>query len=385
MPSTGSSHDLLTSDRTKEPATEMKTMNRLWSWIICSALLVVAACGGAEEGGATTSESTPPTSASIRESTPTTPAPQSESFTVANDLVYMTGDERFRNGEELVDVLIPADSAGPWPVVVVLHGDPRVVGKRWSMPMATELATQGRMVFVPDWGHTSTQWQSEGTLREQWDSLVAQLRCAVVFAKSTAPEYGGDADHITVIGYSAGGNAALMAAMSDIQPTEACVTPGPGIDPQGAVSIEGDLLIGAPVWDQEFADDPEAFYSLSPWRLLDADDQFPVHILAAADTMGAQRSLAGLDPYSSFLATRHTDIDLIAELEELGILDDGVFSNLEAQNWAYRTLLDAGYEATWTLLPESRHANIGDPNWAMSDQAWQLAVETILNAEHPPG
>lgn len=248
------------------------------------------------------------------------------------------------------------------------------------MPMATELAGLGRVVFVPDWGHTTAQWQSEGTLREQFDSLVAELRCAVAAARATASDYGGDPDHLTVMGYSAGANAALMAAMSDIEPSEFCVVSGPGVSPQAVVAIEGDLLIGAPQWDQELADDPDSFYSFSPWRWLNTNDEFPVHILAVTNALSRT---TGSDPQGSFLATRHTDIDLIAELEGMGILDDGSLSSTEANQWAYQTLLDAGYTTTFALLSDSRHAMAGDRNWAMSDQAWQLAIDTVLNAEHP--
>lgn len=358
-------------------------MSSLRNWGTWSTLLVLAACGGTWGTGTTPTETTgSPTT--IHEPTAASAAvSESESPTVVSDLVYISGDERFRDGQELMDVLIPSHADGPWPVVVVLHGDPRFAGKQWSMPMATELAHQERVAFVVDWGHTTSEWQSEGSLREQWDSLVAELRCAVLFAKANAAEYSGDPNHLTVIGYSAGGNAALMAAMSDLEPLETCVTPGPGVDPQAAISIEGDLLLGAPVWDQEFIEDPEAFYSLTPWRLLNPDDQFPVHILAVDNTIGVERNLAGVDPYDTFLATRHSDIDLIAELSNMGILDDDKFSNLEAQHWAHQTLLGARYMTSWTVLPESRHANLGDPKWAMSDQAWQLAIDTILNAEDP--
>lgn len=362
------------------------TLALLRNWAVLAALLGLTACTAAGDGSGTIPPATAVTTTSIAATTTSSEtASRTETLVAAGGLEYVSGDERFRGSHELVDVLVPPDLGGPWPVVLVLHGDPLFAGRQWSMPMAWELARQGRVVFVPDWGHTALEWRSQASLREQWDYLVAELRCAVAFTKAIAPEYGGDPDHITVAGYSAGGNAALMAAMSDLEPLDTCVTPGPAVDPQAAVSIEGDLLIGAPAWDQEFADDPETFYSLAPWRLLEPDDRLPVHILAAADTVGAERSLVGADPYTTFLATRHTDIDLIAELDEMDFLDDGIFSNLEAQEWAYRAFLDAGYETTWTVLPDSRHANIGDRNWAMSDQSWQLAVDAILDAESTAG
>jgi acetyl esterase/lipase len=338
--------------------------------------LLVSCANGA---GSNSSEAVP--SSTTDSSTTSVVAEGTVDPDVVENLVYHEGDQRFLASEGLVDVVVPA-SGGPWPVVVVLHGDPRFAGKRWSMPMATELAQEGRLVFVPDWGHTSSEWESEATLQQQWDSLVAELRCALLFAEATAVEYGGDPDHVTVMGYSAGGNAALMTATSDMEPLERCAASGPVVDPQAVVSIEGDLLIGAPDWDQEFADNPDTFYSFAPWRNLDEDDRFPIHILAAEDTLGAERSLAGADPYTTFLADRHTDIDLIAELDAMGVLDDDTFSNQEAQHWAYQALLDAGYQATWALLTDSHHASAGSRNWAMSDEAWQLTIDTVVNAEN---
>lgn len=286
--------------------------------------------------------------------------------------VYHSGDDRFVGGDSKLHVVVPT-SDGPWPIVVVLHGNPSTSSNEWSMPIARAIGEQGRVVFVPNWGHTSTEWQSEGTWGEEGDLVVAEVLCAVAFAKATATDYGGDPDHVTVMGYSAGGNAALMAAMSDLDPLDACVVPGPGVEPQAVVILEADALLSSPVFDPAFADDPETFYAFTPWRNLDPDDPFPIRVLAA-DTrdVSAERSV---EDDRSWVDLRHVDITLEAALDAMGVFDDGVFTFLEGNEWTYQTLVDAGYDTTWVLLPDSRHT-------AMSPHAWQLTIDTVLNAEN---
>ena len=46
------------------------------------------------------------------------------------------------------------------------------------------------------------------------------------------------------------------------------------------------------------------------------------------------------------------------------------------------TLVAAGYVTTWLLLPDSHHASGYEADdWGMSPQAWQLTIDTVLNAE----
>jgi acetyl esterase/lipase len=320
--------------------------------------------------------------------TATTEAPTTAATSVAVEpvvevevvpgVVYHSGDERFQNAEQEMDVVAPT-SGGPWPVVVAFHGGG--VSKEWSMPMSTAIAEQGRVVFVPNHAHTSVEWRSDATLRQERELVVAEVRCAVAFAKATAADYGGDPDHVTVMGYSFGGNSALMAAMSDADPLEACVVSGPGVEPQAVVNIDGDVLHGPPFYDAAFADDPDAFYAFTPWRDLDPDDPFPVHVISVdTRTSSEERSV---EDDRSWVDLRHVDIDLDAELDAMGVFDDGVVTNREANEWAYETLVAAGYDTTWLLLPDSHHAKgYESDDWGMSPQGWQLAIDTVLNAEN---
>ncbi|MDJ0960908.1 MAG: carboxylesterase family protein [Acidimicrobiia bacterium] len=341
--------------------------------------LLVASCGSPTEAatsaapGTTAAPATtaaPSTAPSTSAAPTTTEAPPG--FTITSDLVYHETDDRFR-GEGLVDVVVPTGT-GPWPIVVAFHGDPNSVGKSWMMPTAQSIAEHGRVVFVPDWGHINWTWARDATQAEEFAATEAQIRCAVAFARHRGDDFGGDPEHITVYGYSAGGNAALMAGFGREPALDSCAAGGDPVMPQAIVSGDGDVLLGAGVWDRTFKEEPDAFYAMTPWRRLDEPRPLRVHIAAVENTFGPYDRPLGDDPYASPVATRHTDIDLVASLQAMGLLDDGAFSNRDANEWAYATLLDAGYDVHWVLLPDSNHVSL-------SAEGRALLIDTVVNAE----
>jgi len=293
---------------------------------------------------------------------------------VETDLVYHDGDDRLSPRSGLVDVAAPT-TAGPWPVVVAFHGDPRSVSKNWMRPTGTRVAEHGRVVFIPAWGHLNGSWSGDVPLRTQWALLTDEIACAVAYAKDHAADHGGDPDHITVYGFSAGANAALMAGLGDSQPLDACAADASRVVPQAVVSADSDALLGGG-WDDQLAEDPEVFYALTPWRDLDPEAHtFPVHVLATDTAVGPyDRPIP--DDSEALFGHRHVDVDLEAELDELGLIDDEGFSILDGNVWAHDTLVEAGYDAHWLLLPDSTHG-------LLSSEAQDLLVDTIVHAEQP--
>jgi predicted esterase len=291
---------------------------------------------------------------------------------VTSDLVYHQGDDRFNNAEGLVDVVAPT-TRGPWPVVVAVHI--HNMGRLSMLPMARDIADRGRVVFVPGWGLPDPRWLEENSLEAEFDLWVREVGCAVVFAKSHAAEYGGDPDHITLFGHFAGANAALMAGLAEPEPLEACVETGPSVVPQAVVSWDGPLLAMPPGDDGQLAEEPEAFYAITPWRHLDGSHDFPVYIATAENSERQyERRSFGSDPAASFIADRHTDIDLVAELDEMGLLDDGRLSLRDSNEWAYQTFLDAGYDTELVLLPDSTPGSV-------SAEGRGLVIDTVVHAE----
>lgn len=292
---------------------------------------------------------------------------------LVTDLVYHESDDRFSAASGLTDVIAPTEG-GPWPTVVVFHGDPRSASKTWHRSDATEIAGHGRVVFLPAWGHTRLS-NDAASLDSHWDVIVPEVSCAVAFAAAHTEEYGGDPDHITLYGLSAGGNAALMAGLAEAEPLETCLAPGPPVTPEALVPIDADWVLGGD-WDSQLSANPEAFYSLTPWRYLDGSQDLHIYVMSTEDQT-LVRSVDP-DPATSWLSYRHSDIDLAAELEAMGFLDDGTFGLVESADYAYQKLIDAGYHATRVVMPGARHESWGE-------EGFRVVVETVLRASAAGG
>ena len=342
--------------------------------------LVLGSCGGGAEGGATpqttrviaeaaSNPTEPTTTTSI--DVPTTQGTDLLETRVVTDLVYHASDDRFSTASGLTDVIAPTDS-GPWPTVVVFHGDPRYASKMWHRSDATEIASHGRVVFLPAWGHTTLPLGA-ASLGSTWDLLVREVTCAVAFAAAHAEEYGGDPDNITLYGLSAGGNAVLMAGLAGAEPLEACAAEGPPVEPDALVPIDAEWVLGGD-WDAQLSEKPEAFYSMTPWRHLDGSQNLRIHVMVTED-QALVRSVEP-DPATSWLSYRHIDSDLAADLEAMGFLDDGKFGVVESGEYGYAVLIDAGYDATLTSMPGARHG-------AWGAEGTQVVVETVLHASAP--
>ncbi|RYP86699.1 hypothetical protein EKO23_08530 [Nocardioides guangzhouensis] len=190
-------------------------------------------------------------------------------------------------------VLAPA-GAGPWPVVVALHG---YEGTGQDMvALATRVARTGAVVFVPTY-HTDLG-SAEGLTRTGDD-----LSCAYQVARRHAHEYGGDLDRpVTVVGWSLGADLAVLGVLGprDDPGTGRC--PGRVPDPEVVVALSGCYyrFDGRPVtW----------FDDLSGWTGKDTE----VHLVAgdrdptcpASQTERLARSLraGGYDVAVSHLAS----------------------------------------------------------------------------------
>jgi len=298
-------------------------------------------------------------------------APHVMETAIEESLIYHPGGELFAAKSGAVDVIAPTEG-GPWPTVVVFHGDPRSAGREWHRSDALQIAEHGRVVFLPGWGHLNPVAAGEMGRQAAWDLNVRELKCAVAFAKARTADFGGDPDHITLYGLSAGGNAVLMAGLVEADPLETCGVAGPAVSVQALVPIDADWTLGGG-WDSTLSENPEAFYSMTPWRALDGSQDIPIHVMVT-EIVGQYTRSVEPDAAASWLSYRHRDIDLVGDLAERGFLDDGEFSLRESGEYAHQILTEAGYDGSLVLMPGAAHASWGEAGTA-------VVVDTVLNAE----
>ena len=209
-------------------------------------VLLLAGCGGGDDGEAVTETSEPA-------------APPVE-FPVA---IETTTDVPYTN-ERSLDIYQPTEGSD-WPVVVYFHGGPPAPGARTSPENLSAIAEQGIVVYAPD-------WRSNGPAGGSEDSV-----CAVAFAEATAADHGGDADAVTLAGYSTGGYTALIHGyMVDDPPlpvTDCLVDPV--ASPPAAVAVGGTPLFAAE-WARDGRLPLPAWTALTPEQLDRSDPELLV-------------------------------------------------------------------------------------------------------------
>ena len=133
-------------------------------------------------------------------------------------------------GQELqLDVRRPpddGDTAGPErrPAVVTVHGGGGMVGGRSEDAFwGAWLAEQGYVVFSIDY---------RLGLPPRWQDATGDVKCAVGWVEENADRYGVDPDRIALMGRSAGGHFALLAAYTEGDPRlpPSCDVPDAGVE-----------------------------------------------------------------------------------------------------------------------------------------------------------
>jgi acetyl esterase/lipase len=92
------------------------------------------------------------------------------------------------------------------PAVIVVHGGSWSAGERSDYPLWNEwLARQGYAVFDIDYRIAP---------QPNWQTATGDVKCAVSWVKANAARYGVDTARVALLGRSAGGHLALLAAYS---------------------------------------------------------------------------------------------------------------------------------------------------------------------------
>ena len=151
--------------------------------------------------------------------------------------VPMTGRLRCyefpRNGcVNRADIYYPRNKGG-WPTVVTIHGRPRTPAD--MRELARALARRGAVVFNAD-------YRGVRPVSRGFPESVEDVACAIRFARANTAKYGGDPDHIVLVGHSMGGYVGMMVSVAGERIAgrgEGCLVDAGSSLPDGFVHVAG--------------------------------------------------------------------------------------------------------------------------------------------------
>jgi hypothetical protein len=205
--------------------------------------------------------------------------------------------------------------------------------------LAEATAEQGAVVFVPEWRSVVGPAEREEFMNDPSGYLADQAEdvvCALRFARSHGPRFGGDPESLTLVAFSQSGATGAAAALWDEKPADGlgCL---PAVDhrPDLFIGLGGDYrwvdmvgLLPHPVWARH-----------NPFALLGADRSLRVRLLHGAH--------------------------------------DHNVSSVES-SLLHTALQRAGYAATLTLI-EARHTELIDPHHPAGREAMRQILGRLAS------
>ena len=308
----------------------MRTLSFRWLAVVVAVALVFAACGG-DSASDESSIGSPEISVTTESPPGSTTASSAPTSPGALATIRVADVDFLTDRSEQLDVFHPQDD-GPWPVVVVVHGGRQVRSE--FTDLAEAMASSGAVVFNVDYLD-----------RFPFVTAVEQVACAVRFARSSAPRFGGTPDRVVVFAHSIGAFIALNVALGGDEPRAGCVSGEGSPLPDAFVGYEGpyDLV--------------ERYHEGSgfDYRTMKEDEPDLWH---------------SMNPYSGL--GRHPD--LIVRLIHGGYAaDDRVFGPV-AEAEAFRdVLIEAGYDAELIVVEGALHGSV----YRKGEDAFATALRTV--------
>ncbi len=126
---------------------------------------------------------------------------------------------------EKLDIYLPDQGQGPFPVIVSIHGGAFIFGDKVGIDLEAAQAGLARGYAV-----VSINYRLSGEAR--FPAQIHDVKAAIRFIRAHAGQYGLNPDHIAVWGSSAGGHLAALAGTSGDAPE----LEDPGLGPSGISS-----------------------------------------------------------------------------------------------------------------------------------------------------
>ncbi|MFN8624153.1 MAG: alpha/beta hydrolase [Chloroflexota bacterium] len=102
------------------------------------------------------------------------------------------------------DIYYPQHAAR-WPTIVTIHGRPRLPSDMRELAYA--LAARGAVVFNAD-------YRGVRPVSKGFPESISDVACAIRYARAHTAQYGGDPDHIVLVGHSYGGYVGMMVSVA---------------------------------------------------------------------------------------------------------------------------------------------------------------------------
>jgi acetyl esterase/lipase len=118
---------------------------------------------------------------------------------VVRDVVYAAPE----GVEVRLDLRLPK-TRGPWPLVVTVHGGGWREGDKAFFDLSP---------FLPGYAVASINYRLYPAFR--FPAMIEDVKSALRFLRAHAAEYGIDPDRVAIVGQSAGGHLAALAALAD--------------------------------------------------------------------------------------------------------------------------------------------------------------------------
>lgn len=241
-----------------------------------------------------------------------TGAVEKQACIVEQDIVYGTGGDV----DLTLDLARPASGTGPFPALVFLFGGGYKSGNKINwFPQIQEAAERGYVAIAINYRLTA-ELTEDGKPKYSFPAQIHDGKCAIRWVRANANHYTIDPNRIGVVGFSAGGNIALMLGLTDSADglEGDCGNAGMSSRVQAVVNLAGgtDMLLHYqlyPYYIEDFLGGtpdqvPEQYTAASPLTYVSQDDPPVLSLCGTADPALPEEEL--LDERMKAVGASHT-------------------------------------------------------------------------------